>query len=174
MAFDAFEKLHYAAAGCDVEAKPVYTLDGDRFERFLLKALCGGLYAGLFPVEEVSRMKGVEPPLGWLETLYREESFPPGHGLYWARSGFTADNVIVKWSPLLLATEDYVSIHGLRFWLFGFEFTLLAPGPEPRAVDALDGQACRPAALTVEGSGVCIRFAWKDGPGSEGIVLGRI
>ena len=66
-----------------------------------------------------------------------------------------------------------VSIHGLRFWLFGFEFTLLAPGPEPRAVDALHGQAYRPAALMVEGSGVCIRFAWNDGPGSRGLCWGE-
>jgi hypothetical protein len=172
-AFDAFEKLHYAAADRDVVTQPVYTIDGDRLERFLLKALCGCLYAGLFPVEECDRMKDVEPPLGWLETLYRGEPFPPGHGLYWKppASGepITADRTIVKCSPLLLVTEDYVSIHGLRFWLFGFEFTLLAPGPEERAVEALGRQAYRPAGLTIDGTRTRVSFAWKDGAGSREI-----
>ncbi len=170
--FDAFEKQHYAAAGRDIVVQSLYTVDGDRFERFLLKALCGGLYAGLFPEPEVSRMKDVEPPLDWLETIYRNEPFPKGHGLYWAPGPFTADNTIIKWGPLLLANGDYLSIHGLRFWLFGFEFTLLAPGPEPRAVEALRGQIYRPSSLTIAGSGTRIRLTWTEGPASAGITLG--
>ena len=114
-AFHAFERLHYAAAGRQVQVEPVYTLDGDRLERFFLKALCGGLYAGLFPVEETARMKGIQPPLGWLETIYGDEAFPEGHGLYMVPCAFHTDRVIVKWAPLLLATDGYISIHGLRF-----------------------------------------------------------
>jgi hypothetical protein len=170
-AFEAFERLHYAAAGRQVQVEPVYTLDGDRLERFFLKALCGGLYAGLFPVEETARMKGIEPPLGWLETIYGDEAFPEGYGLYMVPCAFHTDRVIVKWAPLLLATEGYVSIHGMRFWLFGFEFTLLAPGPEPRAVESLTDQSYRPNGVTIDGSGTRIAFAWDDGPGSREIGL---
>ena len=64
VAFDAFEKLHYAAAGCDIAAEPIYNVDGDLLERFMLKALCGGLYAGLFPVEEAAN-EGRPAPI-WL------------------------------------------------------------------------------------------------------------
>jgi hypothetical protein len=170
-AFNAFERLHYAAAGRAVQVEPIYTLDGDRLERFFLKALCGGLYAGLFPVEETSRMKGIEPPLGWLETIYAREAFREGHGLYMAPCAFHTERAIVKWSPLLLGTEDYISIHGLRFWLFGFEFALLAPGPEPRAVESLKDQMYRPNGVTIDGSGTRIAFAWDDGPGSREIGL---
>jgi hypothetical protein len=170
-AFHAFERLHYAAAGRQVQVEPVYTLDGDRLERFFLKALCGGLYAGLFPVEETARMKGIEPPLGWLEIIYGDVAFPEGFGLYMVPCAFHTERMIVKWAPLLLETEEYVSIHGLRFWLFGFEFTLLAPGPEPRAVESLKDQSYRPTGVTIDGSGTRIAFAWDDGPGSREIGL---
>jgi hypothetical protein len=73
----------------------------------------------------------VEPPLGWLETIYGDEPFPKRHGLHFAPCAFTADNVIVKGGPLLLGNDDYLSIHGLRFWLFGFEFTLALPHRPP-------------------------------------------
>jgi hypothetical protein len=169
--FDAFEKLHYAAAGRRVSNDSYFPIDGDRFERFLLKALCGGLYAGLFPVEACGQLKDVEPPLGWLEVLYFKEPFPEGYGLYWKWTGepFQADRIIVKWAPLMLGSGDYVSIHGLRFWLFGFEFTLLAPGPEERAVESLAGQAYRPTAVTLDSPGIKISFAWDSGPGSPEI-----
>ena len=117
------------------------------------------------------QVKDVEPPLGWLDTIYGEEAFPEGHGLYMVPCGFNTDNVVVKWAPLLLGTEEYVSIHGLRFWLFGFEFTLLAPGPERRAIDALAGQAYRPNGVTIDGTGTRINFAWESGPGSGEIGL---
>lgn len=177
-AFDAFEKMHYAAAGRPVVVQSLYTVDGDRFERFLLKALCGGVYSRIFPVEEIARFKDVEPPFDWLEILYRQKLFPDGHGLYCAMPGpgkaLTADRTIIKWAPLMLEGEELISVHGLRFWLFGFEFTLLARGPEPKAVDALRRQAYRPNGFTVMGPGVRIRFVWKTGPGSTGIVVGRI
>jgi hypothetical protein len=173
-AFEAFERLHYAAAG-RLKPEPVYIVNGDRFERFLLKALCGALYGDLFPVEEVHRFKGAELPTDWLGRLYGQRPFPAGHGLYCAKPGpgevFTADRSIIKWGPLLLTTGEFVSVHGLRFWLFGFPLTLLAPGPEPRAVEALAKQAYRPEAITIDGAGTRVEFNWDFGPGSGEIRL---
>jgi len=175
-AFTAFERLHYAAAGRQVVVQSAYVINADNLERFLLKALCGGLYAGLFPVPEVARIKKVEPPLGWLRILYQRETFPPGFGLYFAQASkdITADKTIIQWAPLLLGTEEYLTIHGLRFWLFGFEFTLLAPGPEPKAIESMREQMYRPASLTVQGASVRIQFAWRDGPKNRGIVFRRV
>jgi hypothetical protein len=87
--FNAFEKLHYAAAGHPVVIQSLYTLDGDKFERFLLKAVCGGVCSGIFPSEEIWRWKGVEPPDYWLGTCPRigpcfglTLGFPLGFGLF--------------------------------------------------------------------------------------------
>jgi hypothetical protein len=174
-AFEAFEILHYAAAGVRPAPNPVYSVNGDRLERFLLKALCGGLYSGMFPVEEAKRLKDVEPPLGWLDILYLNEPFPDGYGLYCCVRGLgkvlIADRTIIKWAPLLLGTEDCIAIRGLRFWLFGFEFALLAPGPEPRAVEALGALAYRPSGVMIDGAGKPIGFAWGSGAGSGEIGL---
>jgi hypothetical protein len=169
--FDGFERMHYAAAG-QLVPEPAYSIDGDRFERFLLKALCGGLYSGIFPVEEVRWAKDIQPPLEWLEILYRGKAFPAGFGLYFTSPEVAPDATIIKWSPLMLQTPGMITVHGLRFWLFGMYVTLLAPGPEPRAIDALDGQRYRPEGITVAGSRTRIDFRWKSGPQCPGIVLG--
>ena len=174
--FVAFEKLHYAAAGHPVVIQSLYTVNADRLGRFFLKAFCGCLYAGLFPDEEASHLKDVEPSLDWLESLYHGQPLPDGHGLYFKSSPevITADRTIVGCRPLVMKTDERgISVHGFRFWLFGFEFTMLAPGPEPRAIDALRDQAYRPNGLTVLGSGMRIRFVWETGPRSGGITVGR-
>ena len=170
-AFDAFERMHYAAAG-QIVAEPVYYVDGERFERFLLKALCGGLYSGIFPVEEVRWAKDAAPPLEWLEILYRGKEFPEGFGLYFTSPEVAPDATIIKWAPLMLQTPGLITPHGLRFWLFGMHFTLLAPGPERRAIEALDGQRYRPEGITIAGCRTCVDLRWKTGPRSPGIMLG--
>ncbi len=177
-AFKAIEKFQYAVAGTRPASDPIYTLDGDRFERLLLKVLCGGIYSGIFPVEEIGVFKDVEPPMDWLHILYRRMAFPERHGLYWESPGLgevlTTDRSIVRWTPLILEGEDLISVHGLQLTLFGFRFTLLATGPEPNAILSLAGQAYRPAGLVAEGSGARIEFSWESGPGSGEILVWRM
>ncbi len=169
-AFNAFEKMHYAAAGIARAPERVYNVDGDRFERWMLKAVCGGLYGGTMRAGDRFELKGVEPPLVWLETLYRGKAFPKGFGLYsqspQGDEAFTVDRSVVKLMPLVLDTEEQTDVHGLRLWLFGFRFTLLATGGQPRAVEAMAGQSYRPNGFTIDESGTRVNFAWNGGPGS--------
>jgi len=101
-AFDAFEIMFYAAAGSRPAPKRVYNVDGDVFERWMLKVVCGTLYGGTMRAERFE-VKDVEPPLDWLQTLYGQP-FPGGLGLYCqAPSGnelFTVDCAIVNLTPL--------------------------------------------------------------------------
>ena len=173
LAFNAFEIMHYAGAGIAPAAEAAYNVDGDKFERWMLKVVCGGLYGGTMRADDGTELKDVEPPLDWLQTLYEGKAFPDGFGLYCdppkGEDVITVDRSIVKWSPLILHTEEQTVVHGLRLWLFGFRFTLLATGPQQRAVEAMAGQSYRPNGCVLDGSGTHVNFAWADGPGSAEI-----
>ena len=172
-AFDAFEIMLYAAAGIRPAPDRVYNVDGDLFERWMLKMTCGGLYGGTMGADGF-QAKDVEPPLDWLETFYGQP-FPDGFGLYCqAPVGdelFTIDRSIVKLTPLEVDTRGQTDIHGLRLWLFGFRFTLLATGGQPRATDAMAGQSYRPNGCVLDGSGTRVNFAWDSGPGSKEVAM---
>ena len=168
-AFKAFERMHYAAIG-EFTPEPVYTVDGDLFERCMLKMVCGGLYGGHTRTDGGTELKGVEPPLEWLQILYDDRPFPVGYGLYCreprGQEVFTVDHSIVKWSTMILQNEVQKVVHGLVLHLFGFRFSLLATGPQPRAVEAMAGQSYRPNSFIIDGSGTRVNFAWATGPGS--------
>ena len=63
--------------------------------------------------------------------------------------------------PLILDTGEQPHIHGLRLHLFGFRFTLLATGYQPRANDAMARQSYRPNGCVMDGSGTRVNFAWE-------------
>ena len=169
-AFKAFESLYYDASGQRKASEPIYAIDGDRFERWLLKVLCGCLYGGMMSAAGSFELKGVEPPLDWLEMLYEHKPLPDNFGLYSEDPGrdeaVTIDHSVVKWGSLVLHNEIDTTVQGLRLFLFGFRFTLLATGPQPRAVEALAGQSYRPNSFTIDGAKTRVNFAWDSGPGS--------
>lgn len=173
--FNAFEAMHYAAAGITPAPERVYNVDGDLLERWMLKVVCGGLYGGTMRADGGFELKGVEPPLDWLQTVYGQQPFPDGFGIYCLSPQgdevFTIDRSIVKLMPLLLDTEEQTAVHGLRLWMFGFRFTLLATGGQPRAIEAMAGQSYRPNGFTIDGSRTRVNFAWASGPGSGEIGL---
>jgi hypothetical protein len=172
-AFDAFEAMHYAAIGDAPTPEHVYSVDGDRFERWMLKTVCGGLYAGTMNADPF-QVKDVEPPLDWLETLY-SAPFPEGFGLYCeAPQGderFTIGPAIVRMRPLIFDNEVQLDIRGLELHLFGFRFTLLATGDQPRAFDAMAYHCYRPNSCVLDGSGTRVNFAWKSGPRSGEVAM---
>jgi hypothetical protein len=67
--FDAFEAMHYAAAGIKAAAASVYSIDGNLLERWMLKVVCGGLYSGMMRADGGTELKGIEPALDWLELI---------------------------------------------------------------------------------------------------------
>jgi len=174
-AFEAFEAMHYAAAEGKAAAESVYTVDGDLFERWMLKAVCGGLFSGNMRADGGLELKGVEPPLDWLETMYEGKRFPDNFGLYAAApqggETFTIDRAIFRCSPLVLQNELGTVVHGAKLHLFGFRFVLLATGPQPRAVEAMAGHSHRPNGCVLDGSGTRVSFAWDSGPGSGEVAM---
>jgi hypothetical protein len=172
-AFDAFEAMHYAAIGEAQAPERVYSVDGDRFERWMLKTVCGGLYGGTMNADPF-KVKDVEPPLDWLETLYGAP-FPDGFGLYcqppMGDERFTIGPAIVRVTPLIFDSEEQLDIQGLLLHLFGFRFRLLATGQQPRAFEAMTGHSYRPNSWVLDGSGTRVNFAWDSGRGSGEVAM---
>jgi hypothetical protein len=172
--FDAMEAVHY---GCRTPGAPTQILrvDGDLFERFLLKVMCGGLFGGNLKHTAVT-MKGQYPPTEWLKILFEGASFPTRHGLYYVPAApdriIVADRDILHFSPFF--TEDLKTVCGIRSWFFGIEFDLLVANLQPGVRTFFDDALYRSAGLRVVGSNARIEFSWKEGPGSREIVLGRI
>ena len=128
----AFESMHYAAVGNRLAPEPVYTVDGDLFERWMLKALCGGLFSGNMRADGGRKLKGVEPPLDWLGMLYGGEQFPERFGLYsvapQGSETFKIDRGIFRFSPLVLRNELGTFVHGICFIFSDFGSRCWRPG----------------------------------------------
>lgn len=163
--FTALDRLN-DAAGEPTLPDQVLHVDGDRLERWMLKTLCGGLYAGAFGLLQGESMKGECPPVEWLEILYQDAEFPACQGIYYMPSEkVTADPVVFRVAPLL-ATEHNVVI-GFQIWFFGFHFVLLLARLTPGVPTLLDTAAYRPAGLRAVGSNTRIRFDWRSTTGQE-------
>lgn len=150
-------------------------VDGDAFERWMLKALIGGLYSGSFRLPSEMSMKDEQPTLEMLHILYRGAEFPPGTGLYWTPpSPGTATNPGRE--PLQVGAVPDINntiVGAFRVFLFGLDFSLLLLGPAPGVPTIFDTACFRPSGLRVDGLKTEIKFKWKAGPGSDRIEIRR-
>src|SRR5262249_12812065 len=137
--FSAMDGMNDGAADPALPERAMY-VDGDGLERWILKSLCGGLYSGAFRVSPTDTMKGVCPPLEWLQILFNEAEFPAGQGIYYMprKPGetVTADQYVLRLEPL--GSRNTEEIGGLRVWFLGFEFTLLMGNLMPGAPTMFD------------------------------------
>jgi hypothetical protein len=150
-------------------------VDGDAFERWLLKAFIGGAYSGTVLVDGQS-MKDTLPPLALLEILYRGAEFPAGQGLFWLSpepgKTIVTDNLILK--PYPIPSMDGKEVGAYSVYFFGFEFTLLMDGLAPGVLTLFDEGSYRPAGFEVVGCHTKIQFSWKNGPASPAISFFRL
>jgi hypothetical protein len=170
--FSAMDGMNDGAADPSLPER-VLRVDGDGLERWVLKAMCGGLYSGAFRVSPTETMRGTVPPLEWLHILFNGVDFPPGQGLYYMprKPGdtVTADESVLKFEPI--GARDADVIIGLRLWFLGFEFSLLMANLMPGVPTIFDGALYRPAGLRTVESGISVRFDWKGGACSDEIVF---
>ena len=173
--FTAMDRLNQGA-GDSIAPHQTVRVDGDRLERWMLKAFLGGLYSGNYRVTATDGMEGVCPPRNLLDILFKEDAFPQGQGLYWMPPK-TGEDIIADQAILqveVLGTDDGQHVSGFRVWFFGFEFSLLIAGLTPGVPTMFDNACYRPAGLQVVGSNVHIDFNWKNGPKSKEIVLHHV
>jgi hypothetical protein len=170
--FDAMETVHYECETPDASTD-VISVDGDLFERFLLKVMCGGLFSGNLRHSSFS-MKGQLPPLQWLKTLFDGAAFPARHGLYYMPKVdlIVANHDVLDFSPFF--SEDLKTVCGIRSWFFGIEFDLLFASIQPGVRTSFYNSLYRPAGLRVKGSDARIEFTWNGGPGGQEILLERL
>ena len=151
-------------------------VDGDLLERWMLKALCGGLYSGTWLVGATETMKGVCPPLEWLQILFNGAQFPAGWVLYYmpakADELITADLSVLRMEPLVSrGGQEVCAVH---YWFFGFKFALLMGNLVQGVPTMFDNAMYRPAGLRAVGSSTRIRFDWSNGPLSRDIIVMRV
>jgi hypothetical protein len=156
-----------SAAGKTGVPPETFVVNGDHLERWMLKMLCGGLYSGTMPVPGGS-MKGMCPPLEWLNVLFRGAALPPGQGLY-LRAGtpnevFSTEPAILKMA--VVVDKDNVVI-GFRMWVFNFEYQLVLADLPPTLPPLLEHAHYRPTGLVIDGSAKSIRFEWGQTSGSK-------
>jgi hypothetical protein len=170
--FLAVDALNGAAADPATPHRAIQ-IDGDRLERWMLKSMIGGLYCGAFRVTESDTMKGECPPLEFLQMLFEGAELPKKQGLYWlppkAGEMITADQQVLRVSPLV--SQGGRDVCGFRVWFFGFEFALLTAQIVSDVPTMFDTAHYRPSALSVIGSNVQIKFAWRGGAQSPVIQM---
>ncbi len=168
---DATEALHKAALSSDHAAR-IFRIDGDAFERWMLKTLCSCLCSGKVWAPLIA-LKGAPPPVEWLEVLFNKTKITAGQGIYWQPpeiEGLNSQNRDeVEFHPLFSA-DDLVII-GLRAWFYWFHFELVMTNIPTGAPTTYQPDLYRPGGLGVVGCGTRICFDWADGPKSPGIVL---
>jgi hypothetical protein len=113
-------------------------VSGDQVERWMLKALCGGVYGAAFKLPNDDTLKGQPLPDDWLRILFQNDPFPPRFGLYIYHGDegeqFPMDNHVLKSHVLIGNAVEEVkqAVMGLRMWFFGIEFLLcVAKMPNP-------------------------------------------
>jgi len=170
--FSAMDGMNDSAANSALPERVMH-IDGDALERWVLKSLCGGLYSGAFRVTPTDTMKGVCPPLEWLQILFKQAEFPAGQGIYYMpkKPGetVTADQYVLRFEPL--GSRDTEEIGGLRVWFLGFEFVLLMGNLMPGVPTMFDDALYHPVGLRAVGCGTWVRFDWKGGARSDEIVF---
>jgi hypothetical protein len=170
---EAAESLHAAARTRD-RVDRTLPVNGDDFERWMLKTLCGSLYSGRVwgPLAD---WKGVEPPVDWLDILYNKAIIPDGRGIYWQPTdyeGLTRESRRdASFQPLISA--DGRAVIGMQAWFYGLRFDLVIGDPAPSAGTAYQRTGYRPSFIVVDGCGTTIRFDWKHGWHSP-VILSRV
>ena len=180
--FDAAGLLLYLALE-SIDAEPrkpilnntIREVDGDAFERWMLKAFIGGLYSGCFRLPPGMSMKNEPPTLEMLHILYRGAEFPAGTGMYWIppEPGMATNPGTEPLQVAAVPDINNTMVGAFRVLFFGLEFTLLLLGLAPGVPTVFDTAWFRPSGLKVEGINTEIKFTWKNGPGSDRIELRR-
>jgi hypothetical protein len=148
-------------------------IDGDAFERWLLKLFCGGLFSGNIRIPEFGRREGKPPPTELARVLFGMDKFRPYKGLY--LQGGSPEKPIITDGDVLKTSALHISgfevLVGVRVWLFGFRFDLVAAGVSFGMPTAIKDASYRPAGLSSASSNVLIEFEWRDRPQSPLVVF---
>jgi hypothetical protein len=98
----------------------VFVVDGVRFEKWLLKALCGIMSSGNFLIDGKSFGKIQATPY-FVDLLFASEPWKPGIGLYF-EYGHERLNTIpgVGYNVVLKKGGTHAEIAGIDMWIWGF------------------------------------------------------
>jgi hypothetical protein len=114
------EQIHEGFnSGVDEE----FIVDGDQFERWMLKVLCGFLASQNMVNQRGQRIRDWNPPRHWLDSLFKRCPFGTDNGLWVCGAQGRVSRHLLRFSPLWGADQQ-TSI-GLRMWLFEDEYVLV-------------------------------------------------
>jgi hypothetical protein len=167
--FSAMDQIDSAAGKPDANCE-VVCVNGDHFERWMLKTLCGGLFSGTFPLPSGS-LKGFRPPERWLRVLFRGDQLPDGQGLY-LKAGTPGEAFTTEPSVLQMNVEfQENAVIGFTVRVFKFEYTLVLVPLPAFMPPSLEHASHRPSGLIVHGSNKSIHFEWNHGSNGESVIV---
>jgi hypothetical protein len=158
---DGLDRIN-STVGASDDLSEIIRVNGDDFERWMLKVACGLLFSGTLPFAPCES-KGIAPPPNLLNIIFKKAKFPARQGVYLdTEKEFTSEASMLKCQ----AVWNYELI-GFRVWLLNFKFTLvLAPIPSVLPPDIAN--ACyRPTGINFIGSKKRIQFEWEEGGARE-------
>jgi hypothetical protein len=150
------------------ERNEQHHINGDEFERWMLRTLCGFAVAKLLVDPQGEKIVGWKAPLEWLEIIFEGRRFPPSCGMYLLN---TDQGKPVHQSPKLLRLASLTgpdkNIWGLRMWLFQLEILLIMDTSpcqgfhnvgiyQPKAISYFDDLKTK-----------AVVFDWQHGAGGE-------
>jgi hypothetical protein len=170
--FEAMEAFT-GATGQPLGPAATIRIDGEAFERWLLKLFCGGLFSGCIRIPEFGPRDRKPPPTELTRVLFGKEKLLPYKGLY--LHGGSPDKPIYTDGDVFKTSALHISglevLVGVRVWLFGFQFDLVAAGVSFGMPTAMKDASYRPAGFSCAKSNVLIEFGWRDGPRSPVVVF---
>lgn len=100
-------------------------INGEEIERWMLKLLCGLISSGWGAKD----LRYWQPPIEWLEILFGDGRIPERSGLY-ALKGKDIKTKYHQIGVSLLANDKRELIHGVYFFIAGFQFIFFMGPPK--------------------------------------------
>jgi hypothetical protein len=105
--------------------------------------------------------------------LFQGKEFPSGQGIYWQPTeikGLTGgDRSELELHPLMSRNGQFVL--GLRAWLYGLRFDLVAANLAPEVGSPFSADRYRPGRVQLFEYGGSLSFDWKAGPSGNEILI---
>lgn len=150
--------------------------NGNQFELWMLKVLCGFAAAGAIKLDEGVPWRVDSIPPEYLRILFGWDSFAEHQGLYLLP---LRDGEVIWSGPeylqfALLRAQDGM-ICGLRMWLYGLPFLLNLTAVSPTLVPEWSEAKYRPEGIVFSrGKHQHLRFSWQGGHRSDPLVIDHV
>lgn len=106
-------------------------LNGNEFERWFLKLLCGLFSSGNVLINN-KKFKGWQPPSEWLHVLFKQKPIAEDSGLFWITGQWKANSKSMLLIPVMSSENQSPIALVFGYAGFGFLFSMVQPPPRDK------------------------------------------